>query len=390
MAFDFDAITDRRKTWSLKWDFGERILGARDILPLWVADMDFPAPPAVVEALTRRAAHGIYGYPMTPPTFWPAILGWLENRQGWRVQKEWLVRAPGVVPSLAFCVRAFTRPGDKVMVQTPVYFPFFSAVEKNGRELVRNPLRLEAGHFLMDFDDLEAKVDSRTRLLILCSPHNPVGRVWTRDELTRLGEIAAAKNLIVISDEIHGDLVFGGRRHLPFAAISEDLERRTVTLLAPSKTFNVAGLTTSLAVIADPDLRERFKDRLESAGFEIGNLLGLVAMEAAYAHGGPWLDELLVYLEGNADIIAPFLADRAPKVEFIRPEGTYLGLLDCRKLGLDPGALHEFFWKKARVYFSEGTLFGEELRGFERINFGCPRSILREALDRVAHAVAAL
>jgi cystathionine beta-lyase len=388
MAFDFDAIIDRSETWSMKWDYGARVLGEPGILPMWVADMDFKAPPAVVKALTRRAEHGIYGYPMTPATFWAALISWLEQRQGWPVHKEWLVLAPGVVPSLSFCVRAFTRLGDKVVVQTPVYFPFFSAVEKNGRTLVRNPLRLEASRFRMDFDDLARKVDSRTRMIILCSPHNPVGRVWTREELSRVGEIAAARDLVVVSDEIHGDLVLGGCRHIPFASLSEDLARRTITLLAPSKTFNVAGLTTSLAIIADEGRREAFEAQLESAGFEIGNLFGLAALEAAYAQGGAWLDKLLAYLDGNADIIAPFLAERAPAVEFLRPEGTYLGLLNGRKLGFAPRALHELFWKKGRVLFSEGSIFGEELNGFERINFGCPRAVLREALERIARAVA--
>jgi len=387
MTSDFDRIIDQRNAWSLKWDFGERILGERDIIPMWVADMDFPAPPAVVEAIRKRAEHGIYGYPITSKSFWPAVLRWLETRLGWPVEKSWLLRAPGVVSSLCLCVRAFSNPEDGVIVQTPVYFPFFGAVEMNGRRLVRNPLKYEGGRFLMDFDNLERQIDSRTRMLILCSPHNPVGRVWTKDELERLGRICAANEIVIVSDEIHAELVFGGRRHIPTASLSEDLASRTITLFAPSKTFNLAGLTTSLAVVPNPELRKRLSAELERSGFELSNLFGLVALEAAYAHGGEWLDAVLLYLEGNIRFLQEFVGARIPRLKFLAPEGTYLGLLDCRSLGLEQKALHEFFWKRAKVYFSDGLLFGEELRGFMRINFACPKPLLNEALQRIEKAV---
>jgi len=390
MPFDFDRTTDRRGTWSMKWDHGERVLGARDVIPMWVADMDFPAPPAVVEALTRRAAHGIYGYPMVPRSFWMTVVRWLGTRFGWVVERDWLLKAPGVVPSLGACVRALTRPGEGIVVQTPVYFPFFSAIELNNRRLVRNPLAFGAGRYSMDFDGLERAIDRETRMLILCSPHNPVGRVWTKDELRRLGSIARERDLIIVSDEIHAELHFRGHRHVPLASLDEDLARRTVTLLAPSKTFNVAGLTTSLIVAADAGLRERIAAELSTMGFEIGNLFGLLALETAYAEGGEWLDELLLYLEGNLDLLDRFVAERIPRLKLVRPEGTYLALLDARGLGFEPAALHEFFWRKAGVYFSAGELFGDELRGFERLNFGCPRPLLVEALERIERAVDAL
>jgi cysteine-S-conjugate beta-lyase len=390
MTFEFDRIIDQRNAWSLKWDFGERILGQRDIIPMWVADMDFPTPPAVVEAIRKRAEHGIYGYPITSKSFWPAVLRWLETRLSWPVEKGWLLRAPGVVSSLCLCVRAFSNPGDGVIVQTPVYFPFFGAVETNGRRLVRNPLKYESGRFLMDFENLERQIDSRTRMLILCSPHNPVGRVWTKDELERLGRICAANEIVIVSDEIHAELVFGGRRHIPTASLSEDLASRTITLFAPSKTFNLAGLTTSLAVVPNPGLRKRLSAEFERSGFELSNLFGLVALEAAYAHGGEWLDAVLLYLEGNLRFLQEFVAARIPRLKFLAPEGTYLGLLDCRSLGLEQKALHEFFWKRAKVYFSDGLLFGEELRGFMRINFACPRPLLSEALQRIEKAVGEL
>jgi len=390
MPFDFDRITDRKGTWSLKWDRAERAFGLSDVIPMWVADMDFPAPPAVVEALTRRAGHGIYGYPMTPLSFSQTVIRWLGTRFGWVLERDWLMKAPGVVPSLSFCVRALTKPGEGIVVQTPVYFPFFGAIELNGRRLIRNPLAFRSGRFEMDFDDLERKIDPETRMIILCSPHNPVGRVWTRAELERLGALARERSLVIVSDEIHAELHYSGHKHIPTAAVNDDLAGRTITLLAPSKSFNVAGLTTSLIVAKEAGLRERIAAELRASGFEIGNLFGLVALEAAYARGGEWLDELLVYLDGNAELLERFTAERLRPLSFIRPEGTYLGLLDCRGLGLTPQELHDFFLKKAKVYFSPGEVFGDELRGFERVNFGCPRPLLREALERIERAVGAL
>jgi cystathionine beta-lyase len=390
VAIDFDRITDRKGTGSLKWDYVERKLGAQDVIPMWVADMDFPAPPAVVDALVKRAAHGVYGYPMISRTLREAAVGWLRARFGWSVERESLLAAHGVVPSLSLCVRALTRPGDAIVVQTPVYFPFYGAVELNGRRLVRNPLVFRDGRYGMDFDDLARKTGRETRMLILCSPHNPVGRVWTRSELEGLGALARERDLIVVSDEIHGEIHYRGHPHIPTASVSEDLARRTVTLLAPSKAFNIAGLSTSLIIAGEASLREKVRSELRSSGLETGNLFGLIALETAYTRSGPWLDELLAYLEGNVDFIEGFVAERLPALKFMRPEGTFLALLDCRGLGLAPEALHEFFWKRAGVYFSPGEIFGDELRGFERINFGCPRPLLREALERIERAAHAL
>ncbi len=387
MAFDFDGIIDRRGTWSLKWDHAERSLGVRDVIPLWVADMDFPSPPAVVEALTRRAAHGIYGYPMTPGSFLQTVIRWLGTRFGWAVERDWILKAPGVVPSLTFCVRALTRPGEGIVVQTPVYFPFFGAVELNGRRLVRNPLLFRAGRYEMDFDDLERKIDPGTRMIILCSPHNPVGRVWTREELEGLGRIAVERDLLVVSDEIHHDLVYQGHTHQVFAALDPALADRTVTCVAPSKTFNIPGLSTAAVVASNPTLLKAFEDEAERCGFDLGQVFGIVGFEAAYRHGQAWLEALLPYLEGNVDLIEAFVAERLPEMRFIRPEGTYLGLLDARGLGLEPGKLGDFFLKQCRVYFSDGAMYGRELEGFVRINFGCPRSVLLEALERIERAV---
>ncbi|MDD8025589.1 MAG: PatB family C-S lyase [Acidobacteriota bacterium] len=387
VAFDFDALLDRRGTRSLKWDAAERFYNLSDVIPLWVADMDFPAPPAVVEAIRRRAEHPVYGYPLVPRESWDPVIRWLAERQGWTVHREWLLRLPGVVPSLNLCVRALTRPGDKVVIQTPVYHPFYPAVELNGRRLVRNPLRSGDGGWTMDLDDLRRQVDGRTRLLVLCSPHNPVGRVWTRPELEALASFCRERDLLVVSDEIHSDLVFAGHRQTPFASLGPDAAARTITLQAPSKTFNTAGLGASFAVASDGRLRGLLRREVEDSGLTTGNVFGVPAMEAAYAEGGPWRDELMAYLEGNADFTAAFFRDRLPRLRFLRPQGTYLALVDARGLGLEPEKVFPFFLEKARVYFDDGLKFGEALAGFLRLNLACPRALLEKALARIESAV---
>jgi cysteine-S-conjugate beta-lyase len=383
----FDKVVDRTGTESLKWVYPRKVLKVADAIPMWVADMDFEAPPAVVEAITRRAEHGVFGYPLVPPSFFAAAIDWLKRRHGWEVRKDWMVTTPGIVPALNYCVRAFSRPGDPVIIQTPVYHPFYYAIENNGRRVVRSPLRFDGRRHTMDLDDLRTKIDAPGRMLILCSPHNPVGRVWEREELEALGRIAIERDLVVIADEIHHDLVYRGHRHHVLASLSPELAQQTVTCIAPSKTFNIPGLSTAAVIASNPDLLKAFEDEKERAGFELGQVFGIVGFEAAYRAGGPWLDELLPYLEANIDLLETFLAERVPKITLIRPEGTYLALLDCRALGLEPQSLEEFFLKKAGVYFSDGRMFGAELEGFVRINFACPRSVLREALERIERAV---
>ena len=387
MKYDFDKIIDRTGTESLKWVYPRKVLKVEDAIPMWVADMDFEAPPAVVEAIRNRAAHGVYGYPLIPPSFWQAAIGWLKRRHGWEIRKDWMAKTPGIVPALNYSVRAFTKPGDGVIIQTPVYFPFYHAVENNGRRVVRNALRFDGRRYTMDLEDLERKLDEGSRMLILCSPHNPVGRVWTRDELEALGRLAKERDLVVVSDEIHADLVYSGHRHHVLAALSSDLADRTVTCIAPSKTFNIPGLSTAVVIASNPKLLGAFKDETERAGFELGQVFGIIGFEAAYSQGDDWLDELLPYLEANVDFMEKFLEAQIPAIRLVRPEGTYLALLDCRGLGLEPAALNDFFLNKARVYFSDGVLFGEEAAGFVRINFGCPRALLVEALERIERAV---
>jgi cysteine-S-conjugate beta-lyase len=387
MRYDFDTVLDRRNTHSLKWDQCGTAFGLDDVIPMWVADMDFAAPPAVVEAVQRRAGHGAYGYASLPESFWQSVVGWLRRRHGWDVDRRWLARAPGVVPAISLCVSAYTQPGDGIVVQTPVYYPFFRAVEANGRRLIRNPLVSDGHTYRMDLADLERKIDATTRMLILCSPHNPVGRVWTREELERLGDLCVRRNLVVLSDEIHMDLTLGGRRHVPLASISEALADRTVTCVAPSKTFNLAGLCMSIVVASNAALRARYEAQFDAAGLVIGSLFGAVALEVAYREGDEWLDELLAYLEGNVDIVERFLTERVPGVRLVRPEGTYLALLDCRALGMPQKQLDDFFLRQAGVYFDSGPWFGAELAGFERINLACPRTTLARALERIERAV---
>jgi len=383
----FDKVIDRCGTESMKWIYPRQVLGVPDAIPMWVADMDFESPPAVIDALRRRVEHGVFGYPLVPPSLFEAAIGWMRRRHGWAIETSWISMMPGIVAALNYAVRAFTRPGDPVLIQTPVYHPFYYAIENNGRRVVRNPLRSGGGRYTMDLDDLRSKIDAPGRMLIVCSPHNPVGRVWAREELEALGRIAVERDLIVIADEIHHDLVFRGHRHHVFAALAPELAQQTVTCIAPSKTFNIAGLTTAAVVAANPDLLKKLEEEAERSGFDLGNALGLVAFEAAYRHGEDWLDALLPYLEGNVDLIERFVAARLPEIRFIRPEGTYLALLDCRGLHLEPGTLNDFFLKQCRVYFSDGAMFGAELEGFIRINFGCPRSVLLEALERIERAL---
>ena len=388
--YDFDRVIDRERTCSLKYDLCPVELGLYDVIPMWVADMDFEVAPAIVEAVRKRAGHPVYGYPRIPDSYWEAIRHWLRTRHGWEVPREWLSKSPGIVTALNLCVQAFTRPGDGVVIQTPVYHPFYSAVENNGRRIVGNPLRFESGRWTMDLENLAAAIDDRTRMLILCSPHNPVGRVWTRDELAKLGAICVEHDLVVVSDEIHGDLVFGGRRHLPTATVSPELAERTITCLSPSKTFNIPGLFTSVVLSSSSRLLGLFDKQAERCGLTMGNVFGIAALEAAYARGAEWLDRLLPYLEKNMDYAEKAFAARIPLIRFLKPEGTYLALLDCRALGMPQKALDDFFLKKAGVLFDEGPHFGEALAGFERMNLACPRSVLEKAIGRIERAVSSL
>jgi cystathionine beta-lyase len=381
-----DRRIDRRGTASLKWDFQKSRTGMEGLLPMWVADMDFPSPRPVRAALRRRVRHGIFGYTLEPESWYEAAAEWTRARHGWNLEREWLLACPGVVPSLTLAILAFTEPGDGVVIQPPVYYPFASSIRNNGREVLENPLRLE-GSYRMDLERLEASLTPRARLVLLCSPHNPVARVWRREELEELAEVCLRRGLIMVSDEIHCDLVFPGHRHLPTAALSEEAARRTLTLLSPTKTFNLAGLGGSLAVIADPELRSRFRAAKERLWPGAANAFSVVAAEAAWRHGAPWLQRVLAYVAGNFRFLKDFLAASLPPVRVFPLEGTYLAWLDFRALGLTDAELKRRLLREARVWLDDGPMFGTGGRGFQRLNLACPRSILREALRRLAAAL---
>jgi cystathionine beta-lyase len=400
MRYDFDTAINRAGTYSLKWEsiqeeenllqwrHTDRCFGEDPTLPMWVADMDFACPRPVVEALVARAQHGIFGYTVATDAYYAAVVDWMRRRHGWEIAPEWISTTPGVVPALHMLVGAFLRPGEKVLIQPPVYYPFYSAVENNGAELVVNPLLYEDGRYRMDYAGLEALVrDPQVVMAILCSPHNPVGRVWTRKELVRFGEICAANDVLVVADEIHGDLILNGRPFIPFGSLGCDFAQRAVVCTAPSKTFNLAGLHVSNIIISDCELRSRFARTLSAHGlFGIG-AFGVVAARTAYEQGEEWLDQVLEYIAGNLAALEEFVARHIPEITVIPPEGTYLVWLDCRRLGLDKMALKHLMLQEARVYLDEGFIFGPEGEGFERINIACPRSLLLEALQRIERAV---
>ncbi len=387
IRYNFDEIIDRRSSDSIKWATG-LVFGSDEATPMWVADMDFRAPEPVIEALIQRAQHGIFGYVTRPASFYQAITGWWSRRHGWAIEKPWIVTTTRVVPGLGLSILAFTNPGDKVIVQPPVYMPFLDIVANNGRQLVFNPLKTDGRRYSMDFDDLEQKArDSRTRMLILSSPHNPVGRVWNREELLHLGEICLKHNVLIVSDEIHCDLVFPGYKHLPIASLTPELARNTLTLTAPTKTFNIAGLDAAYAIIPDPILRDRFCSQVDALHLSGANTFGMLGLETAYNQGEEWLDQLLLYLECNLDALEKFFSERIPRIKVYRPEGTYLVWLDCSGLGLPPAELKKFMVKEAKLGLNDGVPFGPGGQGFIRMNVACPRAILRRALEQLESAV---
>ena len=385
---NFNIVVNRKNTNCLKYDFAVRRGRPENVLPLWVADMDFKVAPEITQAIEKRVAHGIFGYSEVKEEYFEAVSAWMEQKHGWHVKEDWLVKTPGVVFALAMAVQAFTEPGDAVIIQQPVYYPFSEVIADNGRRIVDNTLELkEGGKYHINFEDFEQKVkENHVKLFLLCSPHNPVGRVWTKEELKKIAAICRKYDVIVVSDEIHEDFVFNGK-HQVFADLSEDAKNRTITCTAPSKTFNLAGLQVSNIWIANPELREKFKKQIAAAGYSQLNTLGLTACEAAYRYGGEWHAELLGYLKSNLNFLREFLQTRLPEVKLIEPEGTYLVWLDFGSLGLTEEQREELLTKKAGIWLDSGAIFGAAGEGFERINIACPRSILKDALERIERAV---
>lgn len=387
MVYDFETIIDRTTKNSAKWTLMKRLTGLDDLIPLWVADMDFTAPPEVVEALKERATHPIYGYTVPTEGYYNGLINWMAKHHGWSgVEKDWILYTPGVVAGFSIAIQAYSQPGDKVVIQPPVYYPFKNQILSTGRQVVENPLKIVDGYYEMDFEDLAEKIDERTKMIILCSPHNPVSRVWKREELEKLVEVCEEKNILIVSDEIHNDLILGEIKHTPTATISEEAIQRTVTLVAPSKTFNLAGLTNANAIIPNKKLREAFRSQA-SKGSGHSNIFGMVAQDAAYNKGEAWLEELLTYLRGNLKYLEEFIAEKIPGLKLYPLEGTYLAWVDCTSLGMNDEELNEFMLKKAKLWLDEGTLFGTGGSMFMRINLACPRSLLKKALENLEKAV---
>lgn len=383
MKYDFDKTIDRRATNSYKWDSAPE-----GVLPMWVADMDFRTAPAIIDALQKRVAHGIFGYTRVPDAYYDAVTSWFSRRHGWDIDREWIIYTSGVVPAVSAVIKALTVPGDKVMVQTPVYNCFFSSIRNNGCEIVSNPLRRTADTYKMDFDALErCAADPRAKVMLLCNPHNPAGRVWTPDELTRLGNICLRNGVTVVADEIHCELVYQGFKYTPFASLSDAFLHRSVTCVSPSKAFNIAGLQIANIVAFDNDLRSRIDKAININEVCDVNPFGVAATIAAYNEGEEWLNQLVDYLHGNYEAMAEFCRRELAEFPITRLEGTYLVWMDCSSLGMSSDALEHALLDDARLWLNAGTMYGAEGEGYMRWNIACPRSVMLDGLNRFLNFV---
>lgn len=383
MKYDFDKTIDRRATNSYKWDSAPE-----GVLPMWVADMDFRTAPAIIDALQKRVAHGIFGYTRVPDAYYDAVTSWFSRRHGWDIDREWIIYTSGVVPAVSAVIKALTVPGDKVIVQTPVYNCFFSSIRNNGCEIVSNTLRRTTDTYEMDFDALErCAADPRAKVMLLCNPHNPAGRVWTPDELTRLGNICLRNGVTVVADEIHCELVYQGFKYTPFASLSDAFLHRSVTCVSPSKAFNIAGLQIANIVAFDNDLRSRIDKAININEVCDVNPFGVAATIAAYNEGEEWLNQLVDYLHGNYEAMAEFCRRELPEFPITRLEGTYLVWMDCSSLGMPSDALEHALLDDARLWLNAGTMYGAEGEGYMRWNIACPRSVMLDGLNRFLNFV---
>ncbi len=390
MRWDFDETVRREGTDCIKYDLRNETFGRGDVIPMWVADMDFRTPDFVTDRLRKRLDHGIFGYSFRPSDYFDSIIRWIETRHKWKIEKEWISFSPGIVPALNMCTLAFTRPGDSIIVQSPVYMPFFPAVESHGRNLVYNQLIEKDGKWNMDFDSLAASIDDSTKMIIISNPHNPVGRAWSAQDLNTLADICLRNNIIILSDEIHCDLVLPGFRYTPLANLSDKIADITVTCIAPSKTFNLAGLSTSSVIISNPVLRKYFNRKIDTLHIGNGNIFGTIASIAAYSEGNQWLDALLDYIDQNVSYVLDFCMTQIPAIVPVRPEATYMIWLDCRKLGMSGKELHSFFINKAGVGMNEGSTFGPGGEGFMRMNLGTTRKTVIRAMEQIKNTVSQL
>jgi cystathionine beta-lyase len=388
--WNFDEPAGREGTDCIKYDRREETFGVKDIIPMWVADMDFNTPDFVVESLQKRLEHHIYGYSFRSSEYFQSMISWIKTRHNWTVEKEWISFSPGIVPALNFCTLAFTQAGDNIIVQPPVYFPFFSAAESHGRNLIYNRLTESEGKWDMDYNSLIAGIDSKTKMIIISNPHNPVGRVWTPEELNNLADICLKNNILIISDEIHCDLVLPGFTHTPMASLSEKIAENTVTLIAPSKTFNLAGLSTSSVIIKNPVLRKSFNRIVDNLHVGNGNIFGNTASIAAYTKGHKWLDALLDYIDNNIEFVKDYCGKMIPEIIPVQPEATYMIWLDCRRFGMSGKDLQNFFVHKAGVGMNEGSTFGPGGEGFMRMNIGTTHQTVMKAMEQIERAVASV
>jgi cystathionine beta-lyase len=387
--YNFDALIDRHGTNALKTDALQARYGRADLIPLWVADMDFATPPFIVDALRERIAHPIFGYTQETPGYWPAVIRWLQQLHDWTVEPEWLCYIPGIVKGIGLALNVFTEKNESVIIQPPVYHPFRIVPQANGRNIACNPLKQVDDRYEMDFDHLEQLIDANTKALILSNPHNPGGRVWSRATLATLADLCARRHVLVIADEIHADMALFGHRHTPFAAVSEAAAQNSITFGAPSKTFNIAGLVSSFAVVPNAALRARFFACLKANELNSPNLFAAIATEAAYTQGGAWRQDLIAYLEANVRFITRYLAEHLPAIRLMPPQASFLVWLDCRALRLSHDALIDLFVNKAGLALNDGEMFGPGGSGFMRMNIGTPRSLLEKALRQLSVALAA-
>lgn len=387
--YNFDDLIERENTNCYKYDLREKFFKTNKVMPLWVADMDFKTPNFIIEGIKKRLEHEVLGYSFFGESAIQAVQNWMQRRHGWTVDKQWISFTPGVVPALNISVLSFTQAGDKIIIQPPVYFPFYTAVKDHGRKVLENPLVLnKQGRYQINYEQLEELAAApETKLMLLCNPHNPTGNVWTKDELAKVADICTKHNVVIISDEIHSDIIFKGHTHQPMATVSETAASGTITCMAPSKTFNMAGMATSVVITSNPDLMKQFSSELNKYHIGSGNVLGHYALEAAYNHGDGWLQEMLDYLQDNIHYLTSFINENIPEIKVIAPEATYLVWLDCRALGLNDSELYDFMIKKARLGLSHGPIFGEGGSGFQRINIGCPKSYLTKALNNLHNAL---
>jgi cystathionine beta-lyase len=390
MKYDFNKIINRKGTESVKYDLAEKLFGSGEVLPMWVADMDFEVGDFVIEALSERIKHPVFGYTFRPDRYFETIASWMSRRHGWEVRPDAIGFSPGIVPALNMCVLEFTEPGDRVVVQPPVYFPFFSAVSNHGRELVYNQLKQQEGYYEIDFASLEEDFKGGAKLFFLCHPHNPVGRVWNRQELEKVAELCVRYNVLVVSDEIHSDLILGEHKHIPLASLGKEIADLTLTCMAPSKTFNLAGLYTSMVIATNPKLKKRYEKVLDAVHVGGDNILGQVALEAAYTHGDDWLDQLLVYLEGNYQLLYRMLQSSVPEIVVSPLEATYLVWLDLSFLGMGDKELNRFIIDQAGLGLNNGPMFGPGGEQHQRLNIATPSKVVEEGVGRLIRAIGEL